>query len=201
MKILKSRRKSSLYIGKTFSKLILLKYIVYPAEMAWFERNMFHYMIMWNKNIIHIKLKHEDKKKQGWIDFPHSFFVIKLLKIFPVYRYYQMTNEPGNSPSVDLVSRTVPMYLSTLSLTHQLCQFLMKYSWMLQPWETCNGTENAGASYHMIVIKQPILMLNFLPNTCNRHLMQGSFCVCVHPTRDDVTLQHRLPMAGHIHKI
>ena len=32
-------------------------------------------------------------------------------------------------------------------------------------------------------------------------LLQGSFCECAQPMRDDVTMQRRLSLAGPIHKI
>ena len=32
-------------------------------------------------------------------------------------------------------------------------------------------------------------------------LMQGSFCICAQPMRDDVTIQSRLSLAGHIYKM
>ena len=78
---------------------------------------------------------------------------------------------------------------------------------MLAPWTLLSGNDTVS---HHLLLKFDLVTYhtdNFAQNMHNWHLKGihfsffREFCACVQPMRDGVTLQHRLSLAGSLHKM
>ena len=57
-------------------------------------------------------------------------------------------------------------------------------------------------SWYLKLLVTPLFVQQILhADIKKRHELQGSFCACTQPMRDDTTLYHHLSLVGHIHKM